>query len=179
MLKKTLINCFLIAFLLVMAIDSAPWVGTWHGELKQKLDPYLDATGLWQGGWALFAPTPDMNNASVSAELNFADGEQVIYRSPEWRKLSAWERFVRFREAEFIDKIRSDANYCVLPSYSEYLHRTISHPTGKDLKATEVIVSRHFVDIGPPNSFSITQFPDPPEQTETFIMFAEVFEQEK
>ena len=50
MLKKIFINFFLIGWLLVLAIDSAPITGQWHQQLKDQLDPYLDVTGLWIGG---------------------------------------------------------------------------------------------------------------------------------
>lgn len=178
MLKKSIINCLLVCWLVVMAIDAAPWTCQFHGKLKQDLDPYLDVTGLWQGGWQLFAPEPDKLNSSLTAELVFADGEKVFLNSPKWRELSAWQRLVRFREAEFVDGITTDWNSCAWPTYADYLRRTTPHPNNKDLKATEVLLIRNWVDIMPPNSFTVTEFPEPPEQTSTFIMFAEMYDQE-
>lgn len=179
MLKKYLINFFLACWLLVMLIDATPLLTLRHGKLKNALDPYLDVTGLWQGGWQLFAPTPDMINASISAELAFSDGSKVVVDTPKWRELSAWKRFTLFREAEFIDSARLDGNSCVWPGYCEYLRRTIKHPTNPESKATEVLLIRNWVDIAPPNSFTVTQFPEPPEQTNRFIMFAEMYSDEE
>lgn len=80
MLKKIFINCFLVGWLLVLAIDSAPILGKWHQDLKDELDPYLDVTGLWIGGWQLFAPEPDKVNSYLSAEVRFADGKAAFIR---------------------------------------------------------------------------------------------------
>jgi len=51
--------------------------------LQHELDPYLDVTGLWIGGWQLFAPEPDKVNSYLSAEVRFADGKAAFIRSPQ------------------------------------------------------------------------------------------------
>lgn len=175
MFKKLVINCFIAAWLAVMFFDAAPETCDFHRTVKYKLGNYLDVVGLWQGRWNLFAPAPDSVNGSITAEIEFADGEQVILKSPEWRKLNAWERFVTFREAEFIDGIRVDRNSPAWPTFAAYLQRTVPHPTKPELKPTEIFLIRDWVDIPPPNEFNIKEFPDPPEMRSTFVFFAKEY----
>jgi hypothetical protein len=176
MFKKLLVNCFLIVWLLVLAIDSAPETGNWHRELKSNLDFYLDITGLWQGGWQLFAPDPDKMNVSITATATFEDGREVVWRSPDWRSLSTWQRFLSFREAEFIDDIRLDHNAGAWPDFADYLSRTVRHPGDPDLKPTMIVLKRNWVVIPRPNPINISQFPEVPAMNRDFIFFAEEYQ---
>lgn len=172
MLKKISINCFLISWLLVLAIDSAPNTGKWHQDLKDELDPYLDVTGLWMGGWQLFAPEPDKVNSYISAEVRFADDRATFIRSPQWRKLSVLERFLNFREAEYFDHIRLDSNAAAWPALCEHWGNTTEHPDGLDIPAKAIIVKRHWVVIPKPNKKNLLQFPNPPTCNRQYIIYA-------
>lgn len=172
MLKKIFINCFLVGWLLVLAIDSAPILGKWHQDLKDELDPYLDVTGLWIGGWQLFAPEPDKVNSYLSAEVRFADGKAAFIRSPQWRSLSASERFLNFRKAEYFDKIRLDNNAPAWPALCEYWGKTTDHPDGLDIKAKEIILKRNWVVIPKPTPENLIQFPTPPKCNRNYIIYA-------
>ena len=172
MLKKIFINCFLLGWLLVLAIDSAPILGKWHQDLKDELDPYLDVTGLWIGGWQLFAPEPDKVNSYLSAEVRFADGKAAFIRSPEWRSMSASERFLNFRKAEYFDKIRLDNNAPAWPALCEYWGKTTDHPDGLDMKAKEIILKRNWVVIPKPTPENLIQFPTPPKCNRDYIIYA-------
>lgn len=172
MLKKIFINFFLIGWLLVLAIDSAPITGQWHQQLKDQLDPYLDVTGLWIGGWQLFAPEPDKVNSYISAEVRFADKKSAFIRSPQWRLMSAPERFISFREAEYFDKIRLDNNAAAWPALCKFWGNTAEHPDGLDIPAKEIILKRHWVVIPEPNQGNLLQFPAPPECNRDYIIYA-------
>ena len=172
MLKKIFINCFLVGWLLVLAIDSAPILGKWHQDLKDELDPYLDVTGLWIGGWQLFAPEPDKVNSYLSAEVRFADGKAAFIRSPQWRSMSASERFLNFRKAEYFDKIRLDNNASAWPALCEYWGKTTDHPDGLDIRAKEIILKRHWVVIPKPTPENLQQFPVPPKCNRDYIIYA-------
>lgn len=174
---KILINCFLIVWLLVLAIDAAPEVGDWHRGVKNNLDAFLDVTGLWQGGWTLFAPDPDKINVAVQADITFSDGRETTWRSPVWRSMSTWQRFLRFREAEFIDNVRRDGNSCVWPSFANYLGRNVSHPDNPELKPTKIVLTRDWFLIPPPNPDNIIQFPEVPKMNCSDIFFAKEFPQ--
>lgn len=172
MLKKILVNCFLIGWLLVLAIDSAPITGQGHQYLNEKLDPYLDVTGLWIGGWKLFAPEPDKVNSYISAEVRFADKRSAFIRSPKWRELSALDRFLNFRKAEYFDSIRLDTNAPAWPALCEYWGNTTDHPDGLDIPAKAIIVKRHWVVIPKPNQENLLQFPAPPKCNRDYIIYA-------
>ena len=172
MLKKIFINFFLIGWLLVLAIDSAPITGQWHQQLKDQLDPYLDVTGLWIGGWQLFAPEPDKVNSYISAEVRFADKKSAFIRSPQWRLMSAPERFISFREAEYFDKIRLDNNAAAWPALCKFWGNTAEHPDGLDIPAKEIILKRHWVVIPEPNQENLLQFPAPPKCDREYIIYA-------
>ena len=172
MLKKIFINFFLIGWLLVLAIDSAPITGQWHQQLKDQLDPYLDVTGLWIGGWQLFAPEPDKENSYISAEVRFADKKSAFIRSPQWRLMSAPERFISFREAEYFDKIRLDNNAAAWPALCKFWGNTAEHPDGLDIPAKEIILKRHWVVIPEPNQENLLQFPAPPKCDRDYIIYA-------
>ena len=132
-------------------------------------------TLTWQGGWQLFAPDPDKINVSITANVSFPDGREVVWRTPDWRSMSAWQRFLRFREAEFIDNVRQDRNACVWPSFADCLGRSIAHPNEPDLKPTMIVLTRHWVVIPPPNPTNISQFPEVPAMNSNFIFFAKEF----
>ncbi len=172
MLKKIFVNCFLIVWLLVLTIDSAPITGQWHQYLNDKLDPYLDVTGLWIGGWKLFAPEPDKVNSYISAEVRFADKRSAFIRSPKWRELSALDRFLNFRKAEYFDHIRLDTNAAAWPDLCDYWGNTTDHPDGLDIPAKEIIVKRHWVVIPKPNQENLLQFPTPPKCNRDYIIYA-------
>ena len=171
MVKKILINVFLVVWLIVMAIDPAPQLGQWHQKLQDALDPYLDVSGLWQGRWLLFAPEPDKVNIELSAEITFPDGAHVQWHSPKWRTMSAWDRFLRFRESEFVDNVRRDVYRGVWPTLSDYLSRTVSHPVNPQLKPSKIVLTRHWIIIPPPNAKNVRQFPEPPEPNDYFAFY--------
>lgn len=172
MFKKRFVNCFLLTWLLVLGVDAAPDMGDWHRNLKEKLDPFLDVTGLWQGNWNLFAPEPDKINVAITAEVIFPDGEEIVWRSPEWRSMSAWQRFLSFREAEFIDNVRKDVFQVVWSTFADYLSQLVVHPTNPELKPTGIILTRHWVIIPAPNSDNVKQFPELPDMDSSYIFFA-------
>ncbi len=172
MFKKLVINCFLVVWLVVLAIDAAPELGTWHKNLKDRLDFYLDVTGLWQGGWQLFAPEPDKINVAITARVAFPDGREVAWRSPDWRSMSAWQRFLRFREAEFVDNVRQDNNSSAWSDYADYLARNTVHPDNPELKPTMIVLTREWVLIPRPNPTNLCQFPEVPAMNRNFIFFA-------
>lgn len=173
MLKKTAVNLFLIAWLSVLLIDATPTCGVYHRQLKDRLDPYLDVTGLWQGNWQMFAPSPDRVNVALVVEAEFEDGTLVVERSPDWRSLSVWQRFVRFREAEFVDSICKSSSRLAWEAFGEYLHRTVKHPTDPTLKPQVIYLLKESAIIEPPNEESLKDFPAPPAMTEGVPFFAD------
>ena len=146
-------NLFIAAFLAAILIDGLPQAGRWHGKLKAYIDPVLDATGLWQESWRLFAPEVDKENIRVSAEILYADGSSSRWVSPDWTKMPPWEKFVRFRELEFYDSIRLDANRGAWRSFANYLastHTGVADRESADTRPVKVTLTRHWAVVPPP-----------------------------
>jgi hypothetical protein len=144
-------NLFIAVVVLLMLGDGIPVLSSAQGRLKTALKPVLDATALWQGSWRLFAPDVDRVNVAVSAEVYFADGTSVTWRSPDWSTLSFRERFTRYREGRYADKVRLDANRGAWPGLADYAARTNPHP--KDPAARPILIRliRHWAEIPPPS----------------------------
>ncbi|MGK0187931.1 MAG: hypothetical protein ACI9R3_003722 [Verrucomicrobiales bacterium] len=136
-MRKIWLNIFIASFLAAILIDGLPQAGQFHRKLKELIDPILDATGLWQESWRLFAPEVDKENVRLSAEILYEDGSISQWTSPDWTKMSAWEKFIRFRELEFYDSIRLDVNRGAWRSFADFLARTHSIGDSEETKRVE------------------------------------------
>ena len=140
------------AFLLVAALivlDATPRLGGF-GRFAERIDPVMDVTGLWQGPWNLFAPDVDKVNTRVSAELQFTGRVKMKWNSPDWERLSSWDRFTRFREQEYFDTLRLDDNRGAWTPFALYLSRILPpRGTGKLLRIT---LTRRWAEIPPPET---------------------------
>ncbi len=94
----------------MMLIDGMPQFGSAHGKAKQWIDPFLDVTGLWQGSWELFAPTPDHVNVQVGATIYWKTGTTTEWFQPDWSSMNPWEKMSSFREMSYYDNIWRDQN---------------------------------------------------------------------
>lgn len=147
------------AFVLVtglILLDASPRVGL-LGTLADAIDPVMDVTGLWQGPWNLFAPDVDKVNVRVSAEIVFSNGRKTFWRSPDWERLSGWERFVAFRHQEYVDGVRLDDNAGAWTPLARYLARTVA-PRG-DGRPTRVSLTRHWAEIPRPEAHPLPARP--------------------
>jgi hypothetical protein len=154
-IKKRRTQSFLIfIFVVLEVIDVTPEFNKPIVWLRKQIDPILDLSGLWQGPWSLFAPDTDKINTRVSAEVLFSDGSISYWNSPEWVGMSATQRFLRFREAEYYDSIRNDSNSAGWPSFADWVIRNVV--LGKENRfPVEITLFRHWNVIDPP---SLTNF---------------------
>ena len=148
-LKQLGANATIVTFLMFIAVDALPSTCRGHQRLKDTLDPVLDATGLWQQSWQLFAPEPDSVNTRLSAQLHFRNGETISWNTPDYSKLTAWERFKMFRRMEYFDSVRMDSNSGAWESFAEYLARGV-RPTAAQGPVVKVELVRHWVEIPAP-----------------------------
>ena len=86
--------------------------------------------------------------------------------------MSAWQRFLRFREAEFIDNVQKNNFSNAWPTFAEFLGRAVPHPDDPDQKPNGVVLTRYWYMIPPPNPTNISQFPEIPDLDSSFIFFA-------
>ena len=171
MSKKHLINGFIVVVLSLILVDALPRTSLAHQRLKDAVDPILDVTGLWQESWRLFAPEVDKVNVWITARITYADGSSITRRSPDWTKMSALERFLRFREMEFVDSIRMDSSRGAWPGFADYMARTVLHPAKPELKAIEVVLTRQWAVVPPPMPGLEQAFPSKSEETGSFVFY--------
>lgn len=132
-----------------MIIDAVPTISPLHARAEQILDPILDATGLWQGSWQLFAPSPKSINVSITATIEFEDGSSYEWRSPRWRQLSPREKFWLCRHTKFYENLRLDSYSEVWPVFAEYRIRQLPEALrGKTIVRVEL--ARHWMTIPKP-----------------------------
>ncbi len=108
----------------MMLIDAFPQTTLLHARLANAIDPILDKTGLWQGNWMLFAPSPDNVNVRIGAKITWDNNVETEWRQPNWHSMSPWEKTLRFREMEYFDKlwvVREDSS--VWKAFCSYLVR--------------------------------------------------------
>ncbi len=145
-------NAFQALLLFVLATSALPTLHTAQDKLREMLDPLVDAVGLWQGQWELFAPEPDKVNVRVVAIVEFADGVTGGWRSPNWQEMSAAARFRHFRLSEFVDGIRLDNNSGAWHAFARWVAREVEHPEGGDAAPVHVTLWRYWVIIPEPES---------------------------
>jgi hypothetical protein len=136
----------ILAVAALIAIDATPTTCALHEGLKEGIDPLTDMTGLWQGSWQLFAPNVDKQNVRVEAEVLFSDGTRARWRSPDWPRLSGWQRFVLFRHQEYYDNIRLERNRAVWPTLAQHIARTLT-PVQGEARAVRVTLLRRWSNI--------------------------------
>ena len=137
---------FLVAASLIV-LDATPRVGP-VAAIAERIDFVMDVTGLWQGPWNLFAPDVDKVNVRITAEIRYANGLKSVWRSPDWERLSTWERFESFRFQEYIDTVRRDDSAGAWPSMARYLARVV--PSPKSGRVTRVTLTRSWAEIPSP-----------------------------
>ena len=104
-----------------MLIDAVPQYTLLHGRLKDAVDPYLDVTGLWQGSWELFAPSPDHVNVRVRATLHWSDGTQTAWEQPCWHTMSPLQKMREFRKMSYYDGLWRPSNRAAWSAFCEKL----------------------------------------------------------
>ena len=143
----------ILAVAAVILIDALPSSCALHASLKQGVDPLVDMTGLWQGSWTLFAPNVDKQNVRLEAEVLFSDGTRALWRSPDWPRLSGWQRFVLFRHQEYYDNIRFERSRSVWPTLAQHIARTVTARNssavadGSAASVVRVTLMRSWADI--------------------------------
>jgi len=93
-------NLLIASVLALVVIEALPQSPP---AVKSAVQPLTRRIGLDQT-WAVFAP-PDQINTRLRAEITYADGRTVTWRSFDWPTMSAWQRFTMHRRLEWLDNI--------------------------------------------------------------------------
>lgn len=163
-----LVNGFVVALLVLFALDTLPCTPQ---LVRQRIQPLLNLTGLWQGQWTLFAPVPDSRNLRIRAEIKFADGTRRIWQSPDWRAQDPWRRFVGHRNSEFLEKIAEDDNSYAWSAFAEDLVRRERSQMHLPPEPDQVILSVLWTDIPAPTGerWPLPKHEAEPEQKRDFF----------
>lgn len=145
-------HLFVGVLLAIMLIDGTPRTCAWHRWIVQTWRPALSLVSLHQPKWQLFAPGPMSSNQYVTARVTLSDGQVLDWRSPDWRRLSLWQRFLHCRHIKFYGMLqgnaRRDKTSASWPSFADYLARLLAPPDGR--KVTRVELTSHWYDITRP-----------------------------
>src|SRR3954468_7947680 len=87
-------NLLIAAIVMIVVIDTLPQSPS---ALRLAIAPLAARLGINQGPWTLFAPDPDRTNTQLRAEITYRDGERREWIGPDWRKVSAWDKWVGHR----------------------------------------------------------------------------------
>jgi hypothetical protein len=137
-------------------------------DIQNRIDPFLDVTGLWQGPWYLFAPTPPSDNVYITATMLYKyqtpDGQpqqvEQTWRSPNWEETTWLQKKRLFRMQEYIDSIRKNVNSPLWQPLTEQLARMETIDVdGKSLHPNQVQLVRHWRDIHGPEA--VQEWPEP------------------
>lgn len=145
--RRLVTDLFIAAVLAIFALDTMPVTPRW---IRSALEPLLDATGLWQGSWSLFAPIPDSRNQRIRADFYYADGTHTVWNSPEPWSQSAWQRFTRHRESEFLERVWEVQNSAAWPGFAQSLLREERLRQSAESRLSKMELSVIYGDISPP-----------------------------
>lgn len=134
--NRYLVYGVLIALGSLSIIEALPQYTLLHGKLKNIADPVLDVTGLWQGSWDLFAPTPDYVNVRVGATLFWSDGSRTFWVQPNWYEMSPGEKMLNFRRMSYFDELWRSSNSAAWEPFCEHLAK--SEGVGKSAQVTKI-----------------------------------------
>jgi len=124
--KKRYVRIFFVIVIAVMSLDVTPPSCPGMSRPKRWLSAFLNRVGLWQGQWVMFSPNPVLNNAYLTAEIDDKDGNRTYWDSPDWKHVSNWEKFYRFRDMNYYNRIYLPQNLLATNDFADYLARTSS-----------------------------------------------------
>lgn len=117
------IRIFAVSLISAILIDTIPSFVTVVDPIQKPLNHALSFCGLAQGDWPLFAPNPVLNNGTVVAEVIDNHDQFFRWSSPEWSKKEVTEKFLRFREMNYFQRLPRYTIAC--EDFTDYLFRAI------------------------------------------------------
>lgn len=92
MWRKGLISLFIVFNLLIMVRVHLSQNNSIIRNLYRPVDAYLSFFSIYQD-WMMFAPDPGKYNSYITAEVEFFDGSQEIYKFPRNRDLTFIQKY--------------------------------------------------------------------------------------
>ena len=116
------INAFIVAFLVVLAIEAIPQTPL---DLRLWVQRWIVPLGIAQGPWTLFAPGPDRTNMRLRVEVEYADGVRREWRAPNWREQSALAMWAGHRRREWLTRLITDEGKPAWKHWGQWLAREL------------------------------------------------------
>lgn len=148
--KENTIACFVLLLCIALTVDSMPPFCEAHKRAQTALDATLDKTGLWQGVWTLFSPEPDSKNSRLNAVVQFSDGSQYYWSSPNWPLVPTVQRALLFRECEYFDNIANSSNNALLPYLAQHIAKQATPLFDDAATPVSIQITRDIFTIPPP-----------------------------
>ena len=147
----------------LMLLDAIPQYTLMHGKLRDVTDPILDVTGLWQGSWELFAPSPDQLNKRIGATLTWQDAEDTLWLQPDWQSMTPLGRSRYFRQMSYYDNLGNSSHQAAWRAMCEHLAKEQTADSSHTLTSITLFEERDV--IAPPDkswrpAYAAPQFND-------------------
>ena len=162
--NRRLVYGTLIVLGSLMLLDAIPEYTLLHRKLRAGTDPVLDVTGLWQGSWELFAPTPDQINVRIGAAITWRDTEVTLWLQPDWHRMTPLGRVRHFRQMSYYDSLARSASDQAYAAFCQHLADEQTASTDRTL--TSITLYKQEDVIPPPSrswraAYSKPQFSQP------------------
>jgi hypothetical protein len=126
---------------------------------------YLDTTGFWQY-WNMFSPNPASTDVWIDAEVEYADGKQMIFAYPRMQDLSLTERYFKERYRKFVENSHGERFSYKWPSVAQAI--AFQSYQGDGNFPVKVTLRRHYKEVRPLKGLSPPKdYVEPP-----YIMYA-------
>ncbi len=147
-------RCFVVAIVGCMVLDTIPWAVLPSDRPKEWLKQITNRAGIWQGEWSLFTPSPSVDFHWLTADISRPDGSSEDWSSPYWQQCDAGQKFYRFREMNYFNRLSLNQYRIAAQDLADYLRR--SQP---DEDASVVLFLNGLKMVDPPDG----ELPPPSE----------------
>lgn len=121
--RRHAVKWFVVVVAVVTAFDIYPPEFFAWPKLKQRFNQALSLVGVEQSQWRLFAPDPALHAWWFEAEIDDGAEPPSQWVSPQWPLLSNWDKFYRFRELNYYDRLGQTPNEAAIADFSDWIRQ--------------------------------------------------------
>lgn len=149
--RRRLRDVLLLALVAISLVDATPnWLIPGLASVERVVRKPLLALGIWQGNYKLFAPDPDRVNEWLAVEVGFADGQEAVWTSWDWRDRSFVERISRGHAQKYIEQVGHENQHLLHQGLARWATLHLQPPGGGGARPTSVRITRHRWVVPPP-----------------------------
>jgi hypothetical protein len=164
-LRLAAVNVLIVLILGAIFLEALPQRLDPSPPLCLLIQPITRRMGLDQK-WNMFS-SPDAKNTRIRAEITYRDGETREWRTPDYRKVSPWKRFLGHRRSEWVDNSWGEDDRPIWPGWARYLARAARPEFPEADRGATVRMIADDVYITIPELESWTTWREPPEFNES------------